>query len=141
MRKLSFIAAMIAITAILFQSCTPQPATPDDIEAAKELMVLMQAADDAGLIDRSEENLDPDNNTVSLKEPYKSPSGDVLSSYTLTTATTDTGAVSAVLYVSGTVSGRKYTIKGSSSYMKADQDNAAVEITINGRPADLSEFE
>ena len=140
MKKSLSLIALIAIIAMLFTACSPEPASAEDIAAAQELMNLVEEAGRNHYIDSSEAETTPDNYTVSLIEVYKSPStGNTLTEFTYTQKISETSR-SLNVNIVGIIEGEPYTMKMSASMNNGDQE-PAYSVTINGKTIDPNSFE
>lgn len=82
MKKTFSVIALVAIVAMLFTACAPQPATEEQIAVANELLILVGKASVGGKISTPTNPLDY---TISLTEEYTDPvTGDKLTAYTQT---------------------------------------------------------
>ena len=139
-KSFSFIV-VIAIITMLFSSCSPEPASTEDIAAATELIGLVTQAERMGLITQTPSQGEGLGYTISLTEEYTATNGDKLTTYEVNVSATgslenmESLTARYTMTIAGTVGGKSYTIKGSASASYGDT-NPAYSLTINGKTLD-----
>ena len=144
MKKSIYIIAITAIAVMLFTACAPQPASEEDIAAAKELISLVVPADEAGKIDYSDYSEGATEYTIKLKDnvKYEASNGDQLTAYTysykeeVNEGNPEASKIIEYYSVTGIINGKSHTVTFSGITTGENFENTIIKVTIDGKNID-----